>query len=290
MPQAWKLGDPLDEPVTALGFYIKRGEADRLLFAAQRVRWHPAIPLGEFGMDMGLFDTVRPRLALAQATALERECFYQVLAAAGRAGADELARRTRGPASPVLPVLDRPSEHRGELLAWEAVVRNVLVVRIDPLEDAELAGRVGFDHYYQIEASLTPERPVRLDGRDMSQFPVVFCVRSLPEGFPVGEGLHETIRVPAFFFAHWVYDSQASLARRAEGERVSQFAPLVIGAEPLWLRAETPSGSLFGVAAAGLFVLALGGIWLGVWRSRRAARARRDARAWAPRPSLPPLD
>ena len=94
VPQAWL--DPSTEKPTEgwrsslTGFYLKVGAADRLVFVAPRVGWHPRGLLGELGIDAGMFDSITP----GPLSADDREAFYQMLHAMGQLGMHELNRRT----------------------------------------------------------------------------------------------------------------------------------------------------------------------------------------------------
>ena len=100
VPRVWESASQLDEPASCYGLFLKTGgdESGRpeLIFAAERVAWLPQRPepsrgvtpsivyLASLGMDAGLFDSVRNTNRKA-ITGEDRECFYQLLAAIGRA-------------------------------------------------------------------------------------------------------------------------------------------------------------------------------------------------------------
>ena len=108
IPGKWDLTQPIDEPVSAQGLFVKagerRGDLIQLVFLASRLAWHPdqaasaatavginpgLAELGRLGMDLGLFDGVQNRERI---TDRDREAFYQLLAAVGRAPQNQLAR------------------------------------------------------------------------------------------------------------------------------------------------------------------------------------------------------
>lgn len=85
VPQAWLPGEPLDEAISFTGMYLAPGEANDgvampPMFAVDRLAWHADTLLGSSGFDVGLFDTVRSGRKLHSD---DRECFYQLLNAAG---------------------------------------------------------------------------------------------------------------------------------------------------------------------------------------------------------------
>ncbi|HUY87155.1 MAG TPA: hypothetical protein VMV10_00315 [Pirellulales bacterium] len=265
VPKAWKKDRPLDERCGVRGFFLKLGEEDRdgrprLVFAAQRVAWYPDTELGDLKMDVGLFDELSPKAELG---AEDRECFYELLAAAGRAGTQELLRRTPQP-SPVAPLFNQPQTQQGKLVALVGTARQALLRRV---EDPDIVSRFGIDHYYEIEIS-TP---------DSQNNPITFCVRQLPEGFPQGERILETVRIPGFFMKKWGYRVDAPLPPTAAGsadlgEDVvrRQLAPLLIGREPLWIPGEKPDTGWATTTFVAAFVVGMLLLWLVVWRLNRS--------------------
>jgi hypothetical protein len=134
--------------------------------------------------------------------------------------------------------------------------------------DEDVRARFGIDRYYQ----------VFLFTEDSQSNPLLFCVRELPEGMPLGEGFQfaEQVRVAGFFFNTWAYRN------RQPGDGVTartqwQLAPLLIGRDLHWHPAEAPaSNPLLGAIAAGLFVVALLGVWLALWRYGRGDKQFHD--------------
>jgi hypothetical protein len=260
VPKHWPIGAPMRERATALGLFLKWGVVDprpaEPVFAAERVAWHPATVLGDLEMDVGLFDDVENR---TQITSRDRECFYQLLSAAGRAGANELARRTERPEGQdfsVVPLFNAPDTQHGELAAFTGTARRALKVLVS---DPDVRKRFGIDHYYQIE----------IITEDSQSNPLVFCVRELPPGMPEGPNILEPVRIPGFFFKTWAY---ALPQLNPDDKPRRQLAPMLIGKAPLWLRTETKENPYAQGIAAGLFVAAIVGVWLAVWRFNRGDR------------------
>ncbi len=278
VPQAWKLDRPLDERIAASAFFVKfaaggdfadgGGKPLEPVFVAQRLAWHPNTPLGDLEMDQGLFDELSEGGSI---TNREREAFYQLLAAVGRAGTNELARHARNSPDSLIELLQHPKQHTGELVLVDGIALRALLVRVD---DPDIVARFGIDHYYELEMSVDLERPVKLDGELYGSFPVVVCVRQLPSGMPIGERIHEHVRVPAFFVKIWAYRTERTGADEA-GRR--QIAPLLIGREPLWIQDEVSSGGTYaGAILVGLFVAGIAVLWLVVWRFSRGDARFRD--------------
>ena len=111
VPAAWQWKQTLDEPVSVSGVFVKRlsDEVPIALLVAKRVEWHPTTPqgetvsfgesiLGSLGMDVGLLDEVESR---GRIRSEEHDAFYTMLQAAGKIGANQLARFAQGNLSAV---------------------------------------------------------------------------------------------------------------------------------------------------------------------------------------------
>jgi len=273
VPKAWQKGGPVDQPATAYGVFLKLGRDDVKaplpMFVAPRIAWHPATALGRLGMDVGLLDDVENQKTI---TARERECFYQMLAAVSRAKpgqllreADRKLKRDGKKRFSVVPLFNRPEEQFGRLIAFSGTARRVVRVRVD---DPDIVARFGIDHYYQLY----------LFTEDSQSNPLVFCVPALPKGMPTGDDprFAEYVRVAGFFFKTWAYHPSVPVEQsQPSGKRTQrwQLAPLLIGTRPVWYPREKPATNTLGSAiAGGLFVLALLGVWLVLWRNSRRDR------------------
>ena len=213
-----------------------------------------------------LLDTLRDRQKIGPQ---QRECFYQMLAATGRAKPGQLLRRARqelkkeGKTSfSVVPLFNDPADQRGRLVALSGTARRVVKVRV---QDPDIVERFGIKYYYEIYL-YTP---------DSQDNPVVFCVRELPEGMPSGSDprYSEQVEVAGFFLQTWSY--RPELANEPDGNpNARQLAPLLIGREPRWSRPSQAAGTspLYGLIAGGLFIAVLAAIWLAVWRSAKKDR------------------
>ncbi|HVX63607.1 MAG TPA: hypothetical protein VHC19_23495 [Pirellulales bacterium] len=261
VPKAWKIGKPLDERCAVKGLFVKLAGEDAAaadpVLVAQRVAWYPETVLGDLKMDIGLYDEISPRAELG---ARDRECFYQLLAAAGRAGTQELLRRTPGQYSAV-PLFNEPEKQRGKLIALEGTARQCLMRRV---EDPDIVARFGIDQYYEIE----------MDTVDSQNNPIVFCVRDLPPGFPQGERIFETVRIPGFYFKKWGYRVQAPPGAADDAEQEGlvrrQLAPLLVGRQPRWIKPEPFNSGKASTTFIGLFVVGTFVLWLIVWRLGRS--------------------
>ncbi|MHC4180017.1 MAG: hypothetical protein ACYSWU_21140, partial [Planctomycetota bacterium] len=301
VPKRWQVGKPIDERAGAFGLFLKFAGKDPArplpVFVTRHVAWYPPTPLGKLGMDVGLLDSVVDRTALGRPRHLdqpqevlragrEREAFYALLAAAGRAKPGQLLReagrqlqqgdgelvRTDQHGDQYFSVeplfLDAPNQH-GRLVSLSGRARRV--VRID-VEDADIVDHFRIDHYYEIS----------LFTDDSQNNPLIFCVRELPPGMPTGDGPEygERVRVAGFFFKLWSYpipDSDLLPEIQRGRGTPRQPAPLLIGRRPVWYPQEPAATSHVAEAvAAGLFVLALFGVWIALWRSGRSDRRFHD--------------
>ena len=217
-------------------------------------------------MDAELLDTLRDRQKIGPP---QRECFYQMLAAVGRAKPGQLLRRARqelkkeGKTSfSAVPLFNDPGDQRGRLVSFSGAARRVVKVRV---QDPDIVERFGIKYYYEIYL-FTP---------DSQDNPLVFCVRELPEGMPTGSDprYSQQVEVAGFFLQTWSY--RPELANEPDGNPdARQLAPLLIGREPRWSRPPQAAGTspLYGLIAGGLFILLLAAIWLAVWRSAKKDR------------------
>ncbi len=322
VPEAWLGVSVLNEPATAIALLLKRtnDETPRAIWLAKEVAWHPTTVdeprvslgksvLGRLGMDVGLLDLVDSR---GRIRPQERETFYQMLAAVGRMNAAEpvrlaeenlpavrqawqrelakaaddsrraLAREVVQRAGEgrysVAPLFNDPQAQIGQLVVIDGVARRVVRVEVGERPSgggpSDVAKRFGFDHYYQMEVFTD----------DSQNYPLVFCVRELPAGFPTGGSIHVPVRVAGFFLKDWLYRTRRSEATD-EGEG-QQYAPLLVGRAPLVLEVEQREG-IVPFVLGGLFLAAMAGVWAAAaWYAREDRRFR--ASVPAARISLPP--
>jgi len=326
IPQAWKPG-PLDEPVSALGLFLKPGivakdanlatdtEADSaqapdsaseagspedpgdavattvpketpsLVFATPRVAWHPDriqpandvaadhVALSRLGMDIGLFDAVRNRNRKG-IEHTDSECFYQLLAAVGRAAPGELAKiAKRDP--PFGPLLQSPQVNQGKIFSLHGTARRVSKILVG---EKDLQERFGFNEYYQIDIFVPlGNQVVRLGDATSNEevptfeheYPITVCVRELPPTLRVGDDLRQEVRVAAVYFKLWSYRSEYI---SSFDDRQLQIGPLLIGRSLSVIEVKSTRNPWIGVIAGFMFLVVLGITWFGLWRSGRTDR------------------
>ena len=318
IPQAWQGEDELDQRCRVAGMFLKLGELvngkTHFLFAARRIAWLPDqtdselgvgpdhVLLGNLGMDVGLFDAVRSRNGLP-IDASERECFYALLRAAGRAAPTEMARHAS--LIPVETLLQDPERLHGTLLRVTGSVQRITRIVVD---EPDIQQRYGIDAYYQLDV-LVPlgELEVRLHGEEhgapgpvyRDNFPCTCCTLSIPAEWEPFVG-QEQARVEAildgFFYKLWSYSNPYVASF---GQKQRQLSPMLILRSPRPLQAERHSASSPVNVAVGIgFLVALVLIWVIIWLLNRADRkhaspilqTRFSSRAERERPNFQDLD
>jgi hypothetical protein len=240
-------------------------------FAAGRIAWHPDTLLGDVDMDVGLLDTVQQMRPI---TNDDRECFFQLLAAAGRTPG--LEHSNVDSATELAALLKSPAEHLGQLYSFRGVARRAVKIRVT---DADTVARFGFDDYYEIVIFLDVDAVV--GGQRVRSHPVVYCVRELPPGFPVGENIAEVVRASGFMFKKWPYTTQATESKNPD---LRMSSPLLVGKTVVWDTREASTPSMVGPIVGGFLIAVVGAVcgivwWLGRGerKLRRAASEKRRA-------------
>jgi len=277
VPKPWRESEsekPLDERIGARAFYVRhvtpQGSVDQKdagqdkptpVFVTDRVAWYPQTPLGDLDADAGLFETVTDNTELGVG---DSACFFDMLSANGRVLTNQLFRFAQ-PDFPVEKLFRRrnkqtkeivePTIDRGQLIVLSGTAQRAIKLRI---EDPDTIAAYGFDHYYEIE----------LWHGSAQGNPIVFCVRQLPAGMPLGERIAVDIRAAGFFFKTWAYPIDKPRPGEDEKRRF-QLAPLFIGREPQLIIRESTRDPRIDMAAGGLFLIAAIGAWIGVWWSQR---------------------
>jgi hypothetical protein len=172
-------------------------------------------------------------------------------------------------------MLTEPETQRGKLMLLRGNVGRALRVEV---ADEDVRTRFGLDHYYtltvfvplknRIEVPVGEgEPPKRFD----NSYPMEFCVRRLPQGMPQGPEITEPVQVEiaAFYFKLWAYRSEYM---SSEDRHRRQMSPMLIGVEPRWIVPEEQRNPWFSISLGILFVVAVTGIWLGLWQYGRSDR------------------
>ena len=290
VPKAWPRNARIDEPASVIGLPLSEGPgpagegqpatAPTVLLAATSVSWFPPTPLGALGMDYGLFDSVGDGQKLV---AGDTEAFYAVLAAMGRATTAGIA-SAAGPSGDIIPLINPASgwfaQHRGDPVTVAGVARRATRIEIDdPLRQRQL----GTDHYWELFV-FVPTPLIKVHGKLQEDYPVVCCVRTLPEGMPTGQQIGERVQVSGFAFKRYGYplpDLKISSSRGSEDQKGQrQETALLIGREAAWLPAPSPTREVNTLGWVFLSIASVIGIALALaaWSFARDSR-RRDRQA-----------
>ena len=294
VPQAWLHVASLRERASAYGLFIKVGDVSgqhpQLVFAALRVAWHPdhedqaldvspeRVLLGDLGFDVGLLDEVR-QTNYREITSADRESFYQMLTAVGRADPAQLMAGAKDEFS-LIDLLRAPRQHHGQLARLSGIARRVTKILVD---DRDIQQRFQLDHYYQIDMFLLlGDRVIRMDSTGTDKkgpqysriYPVTVCVRRLPAGLTEGSDLRQEVRMPAFFYKLWSYKSEYV---SAIDKSFSQRSPLFLAVEPEVVPQKPVNNPIANVAIT-VLCATFAILCLGYWRqSRRRAKSGKDA-------------
>lgn len=277
IPKKWKTGAAVSYPVSADAYFLKYGPLDKQTdkprhsyFIATRIAWHPDTPLGNLGMDYGLFDELDskpippgqkiPFPIDCTLNERNRECFYQELSAVKRAldpkkfaeikklaltQRDELW-NMRDPrhtmtverqSYPVEALFNDPIAQRGNLFWLTGRARRIVAI---PVDAPDVRARFGIEQYYNIYMFTS----------DSADNPIVLNVLELPEGVQTGDGpgFGVDLCVPCFMFNTWMY-------RRADEAKghAYQLAPLLFA--PKVIKYETQKSERSNVISNGILLL-----------------------------------
>ncbi|GAA4424852.1 hypothetical protein GCM10023155_11360 [Bremerella cremea] len=233
IPQAWRVAlnpekNVVGERFSCPGIFLKSYEREDgqrgYVFVSPKLSWHPEKPnpalgvtpalvrLAEQGMDIGELSHVVDR---AKFEGLEREPFYQMMAAVTRLPIDQQMATSDKDVSQLLTLpknglMVSPETYRGEFIPLYGLCRRITRIEID---DDDVRERLGLDHYYElsvfvpIPAPIVSQRPGDESTRKefANDYPVLVCVPELPAGLKVGEQLHQPIEVVGPFFKLWAY-------------------------------------------------------------------------------------
>ena len=276
IPKKWKTGAAVSYPVSADAYFLKYGPLEKQTdkprhsyFIATRIAWHPDTPLGNLGMDYGLFDDLDTKPLQGRKIPFptdctlnerNRECFYQELAAVKRAldpkkfseikklaltQRDELwdmrdPRHTmtvERQSYPVEALFNDPIAQRGNLFWLTGRARRIVAI---PVDAPDVRARFGIEQYYNIYMFTS----------DSDDNPLVINVLELPEGVQTGDGagFGVDLSVPCFMFNTWMY-------RRADEAKghAYQLAPLLFA--PKALKYETQQSERSNVISNGILLL-----------------------------------
>jgi hypothetical protein len=270
IPKAWKLDEAIDEAVSFDGMFLKLG--DKPIFAAKRLAWHPnkldeaahigpdQVFLGDLEMDVGLWDNVVDRSGLVGG---DREAFYSLLAAMGNTKPANLAEKSTTEFD-FADLLRTPEKFHGRLLTVEGTARRAAKIIVS---DEDIRQRFGIDHYYEVYVFVQLQKKIVFkkgeEQLEYNSFPVACCVRQLPPGMDEGDNIRQNVRISGAFLKLWLYESPQMTQF---DPRQMQPSPMLIGLEPELIPDTSPPNEYLGAIIGSLFVVALIGAWIFVWR------------------------
>ena len=282
-PAAWPRWRAIDEPAFVVGLPLSTNAAPRpagpadaaswpaaapaLLLAATSVGWEPATPLGGLGMDYSLFASVVDGKKLERG---DTAAFYALLAAVGRAAPGVIEAAAGKPAD-LVPIID-PSQkwfasHRGDAVTVTGIARRATKISIDEPWRRE---QVGADHYWELY--LFVDTPLlQVNDRKQTDYPVVCCVRTLPDGFPTGDAIGEKVTLSGFALKRYGYPLPDLDIKSAQGDKEIRGqrmeTALLVGRTAIW-RPEPalagPRGAtswMFSALAAAIGLIMVYGLW-----------------------------
>jgi hypothetical protein len=181
--------------------------------------------------------------------------------------------------SSVWPMFAEPGANVGRFFLIEGTARRAVRIVVDGeqgtprIAGQDPAGSTAAPRsYYELDV-FTTDAP--------QNHPVICCVPTLPSGFPTGEVIREPVRVAGVFFKRWAYARRPD-ADAADGDDLPErlAPPLLIAAEPDWLRTAAPTGPDLAGLWGGLgFVSVLGAVWFLLARASRRDRLARERQA-----------
>ena len=276
IPSAWKQDALMQERVAVFGVYIKTYDGVSV-FVAPAIQWYPDTWLGNLGFDVASFDQVpvsrvvhleerdeEANRRMFKFTEADWEPFYGLLRAVSDTPAgyleEEAKKQSAEMSFNMSDLFNRPHETRGKPVFIRGTAKRVVLT---PVTNSETTSLFGIDHYYQIYLF-----------SDQSQGnPIVVCVRSLPEGMPVGDGADflELISVAAVPYKLWIYETPTG----------THYAPVLVGRSVVWH--PFPAGHRLPPEAVRTFsftlFFALILIWITCrWWARHSAFARKTKR------------
>jgi hypothetical protein len=275
LPAAWKLDAEMDEPISVDGLFLKVGdstaETPPLLFAAERIAWHPDKPhpeahvgpdqvaLAQAGVDWGLYEVVKAENGQGIAGP-DREPFYQTLAVI--AGEKKLPAAAKSVDIPLL--LQKSETLLGSRMKVRGIARRITKVTVAA---GDIRKRFGINHYYEIDVSVVLDKPMKLaksaEDKDallyVNDFPVVLLVPRLPANLQEGESLHDQIEADGTFYKLWTYQSSF-----ASQKNKRQAAPLLMTSEVRLVQKVDPLAGVGSAVVTAAMVLA-GGIFLVIY-------------------------
>lgn len=287
IPQRWlpiSEKQPVGQFVSVQAMLLKRTiiqQQSALVFAADRIRWHPELRseplgvtndqvlLGQLGLDI---DRLSGVVHNAPIVAQDRECFYQLMSAVRQVEPEQLAKLGKREFD-IAQFIQRPASAGGDLYTLHGVARRAIRIQVD---DADIRARFGITEYFEIEVFvpldkqvrfLDPALPADQEGKVFRDYPFVVCVPTLPVGMETGDDIRTPISFSGFFLKLWAYRTEfMSDSQQPTSKPRLQQSPLFIGPMVV-LDSGKAEESQLSMIIAGLFLAALTLTWFTLWRA-----------------------
>ncbi|NCY01581.1 MAG: hypothetical protein EBX36_01400, partial [Planctomycetia bacterium] len=176
-----------------------------------------------------------------------------------------------GPPADIVPLINPQggwfTRHRGEPVTVEGVARRATRIEID---DPFRRQQVGVDHYWELYV-FVPTPLLEVHDRLQEDYPVVCCVRTLPDGMPTGPQIGERVRVTGFALKRYRYplpDVKISSSRgESERQGLRQDTCLLVGGAAVWRPQATPDRAIdtLGWVFTGLAALIGAALAVAAW-------------------------
>ncbi len=259
------------EQITCTAVVLSSGNPGDVVLQTDRIAWHPTatdtqfeietdhVLLARHGMDIGQLDEVKPKGRLS---VHDRAAFYQMLLATARIPSSEVMSVSEQ--VNVTDLLQDSESHRGKFYRIEGTARRCVKILVD--EDQLREHQVG--SYYELVVFQDPDALVKIrskeddTGKYFTTYPVVVCVRTLPDRFPQGEDIQAAVRVTGSYLKLWAYPSEFM---QSDGGQALQFSPLLIGDKPQLINPPTARDPFHARGFAIAFAVSLIGLAALIW-------------------------
>jgi hypothetical protein len=216
----------------------------------------PTEPIPPTEIDRSVFDGVSD-----QTKSLSPRAYFHLLDVARNLPETALDADAR-PGITFAHLATRPDDLRGQAIALRGYVRRMTEIK-------PIANREGFERLY--EGWLFTE--------ESQNHPYVIVSSQLPDGFPLGGDIVESVSFTGYFLKLWAY-------RSGDGDR---YAPLLLGRSIIWRPRPPATGTSLRThgAMVAIVVLLIAALVAVTWWSRRTAAMLREMYV-RPAPDAPP--
>ena len=173
----------------------------------------------------------------------DRECFYQMLSRSDRiksTGVSDLDTSSDSDSFDIVEFLQNPAGQTGRVYRLNGIARRAIRI---PVRDLDVQTRFGIDHYYELDVFVPMKSVLILQDEKTGEnvrydkYPMTFCVRELPVGFPEGPVITQAVSIQAMYFKLWAYRNEllnhpTNLVDGSTGTNRRQQSPLFMAHSP----------------------------------------------------------